>query len=163
MNTDYGLLFAGIVVGGALAILLWKIVPYFLHAWGITTPKRMKMDEWQDEVIRGASVMFQDMLQAARSQAYFASLVGQVPDDFDPALWRGMSIAHAAEQEILRIAEREGLVQPELMSRLFDRESRGDVVQYIEDFQPPKAYEEEKPTNVRRLPSGRMAPRRAIR
>lgn len=143
------------MVGSGLTLLVWKIVPFVLRAWFPNRYKQESAVEWQDEALRAFVTMMEDKLQSARSKAYFASLVGQVPEDFNPVIWEGFSIAHRFEEQVLAQLKSEGIVAPEMIEKIYAP-------------RPPRAYAREdvpeelpEPSNIRRLPSGRFLPRRA--
>lgn len=151
---DLALAIVHMGAGFALCFVMMKVVPFFMRSWWPNRAKKMDDMEWQDETNRAFTVMMADQLQSARSKAYLASLVGRVPEGFDPAIWESFSIAARVEKHVLEQAEAEGLVAADVTEKIFAPE-------------PPSAYVREvvseetaEPSNIRRLPTGRILPKR---
>lgn len=144
----------GLVSGAALAVLLLRIVPRALRAWGLRVPRRM--DDWMVEVEVTANACIVADLESARAKSRLVELIGQIPRDFDPSVFLACNIAEGIQRAVIFQAEQEGLIPAGVADRVY--------LPPADEPAPPPAYAaEEEPTNVRRLPSGKRAPRRVDR
>lgn len=140
----------GVVVGIGLAVIALRLLPRVLRAFGRRVTRTQA--EWQIEVEAAAIAAVHADLEAGRAKAWLIELIGSIPSEFDASAWLGCNIAAGVQRAVLQRAEEEGLIRPGLV----------DVVFPPAVAEPPAAYEPEPMTsNVRRLPSGRVVPKRA--
>lgn len=139
----------GVIVGAGLMVIALRLVPRALRAWGVHV--RKSQADWQDEVERTAIACLHADLESARTKARLVELIGEIPKEFDPAVFLGCSIAAGVQRAVLQRAEEEGLIPAGMIERVF-----------VEP-EPAKAEPVDLPgpSNIRRLPSGRVVPKRA--